>query len=300
MKTGIRDTLKGIIAIAMLLLTAHHATAQPNEPCNCVCPSITPVQGSGSDYVGSTAPGVLPCATDIQHIYELHNGCTNLYIAISNCNHRSFSEIKLRPFNLRCLTSPVDLYDNTDPSKPKHLGTIPAYDKDNPFPDPFPEITIPIEPALQPCATMVIPIRACGLKFGIGEFCRNCGFEFQITIEHPNPFNPAEDAPCWIPFRLNFTGTPAGVQPMQLPRPLSIVPNPVHDIVKVNLDHAIDNGMATIYRMDGSIVKRSAVSSNEIQDSAFSIDVSELTCGAYLLEMDEKGVKSTGVFTVHK
>lgn len=297
MKTTTTFCKLHLLILVTLALTPLIGVAQPHEPCNCVCPSITPIQGQGSDYLGSSASGVLPCPTDIQHIYELHDGCTNLYIAITNCNHRSFSEVKLRINNWQCVPYPVKVYDNTDPAEPDLIATIPAY---NDQVSPYPEIIIPIDPALLPCATLVIPLRVCGLKFGVGSLCRDCGLDFGITIEHPNPANPAEDAPCRIPFRINFTGTPAGLPTILLPRLLSVVPNPARDVVRVDLDHPITTSVATIYRMDGSIAYRKDIAATESASSSVSIGVNDLPCGAYLLEIAEGAMKSTGIFTVHK
>jgi len=86
---------------------------------------------------------------------------------------------------------------------------------------------------------------------------------------------------------------PTSTKEMQAVAPMKIFPNPVTNILTVQLEKEAPNGSLAMFDMNGKIVLSKSVGGDTVQ-----IDLSALSPGSYILRLNENGKLSAGVKVV--
>jgi PKD repeat protein len=85
-------------------------------------------------------------------------------------------------------------------------------------------------------------------------------------------------------------GSVTGARELQVAAPLKVFPNPVANILNVQLEGTVFNGSLALFDISGKIVLSHPVTGNMLQ-----IDLSSLLSGNYILRLNENGKLSAGV-----
>jgi len=112
------------------------------------------------------------------------------------------------------------------------------------------------------------------------------------NIQNPRTVTVASDTTFTAMFATCET---TGINAVQAIAPMNVYPNPVTNILSVQLEGTLSNSSLAVLDMNGKIALSQPVKSNTVQ-----IDMSALPSGNYILRLNENGKLSPGVKIVKK